>query len=1350
MAGDISYRDFLTWRNKWDDFCYLQRIAEYPIREQAAALRMTLSLEMLQTVEMVLDISPYDLLSADEILAQIAHYIRKKRSVALDRVEFEEYRQDHGATFDEFYIGLQRIAKCADLCQHCFDQRMTTRVMSGICDQEVRKKLLAITPFPSLQTAVDLCRSEEAAGKNESLLSRSGATSVNVVKQPEEKGNRSRTHFHRRGEHRDGLRCGNCGHPPHDSGKDCPAKGRECHNCGKPGHFSTVCDKHKARSEKQDSSVKKLASIRLAHVAAARRAPTIQIGIHNRSGGHLYTATAIPDSGAEATVASMAILRLMGEDVNNLLQNGVDSLTAANNSSLECAGRLELQLHYRGRSVTTSILFSPEHDGMLLSWFVCVELGLLPPCYPEPIMINTIVTASPPPIDMSDIPALEQKLLSDFEDVFDEEGPLKTMAGPPMSIELLPDAVPFAVSGARPIPYALRDRAKKMLDDMEANQIIAPVTEPTLWTHPMVIVEEPNGKLRFCADLTKLNQYVKRPYYPLVSPKDAVSSIASGAKVFSTFDARHGYWQIPLDEESQLLTTFITPWGRYKFLRGPMGLSSTGDEFCRRMAAALGHLPNLHCVVDDLLAAHADLPTHYNAVREILTACRENKITLGAAKFKFAANSVPFAGYVVGSDGIAADPEKLSAIADFPRPVNITQLRSFLGLVGQLADFSDEISAAAGPLRPLLRQGNQFVWSADQEKAFETVKRALISPPVLANFDPSAETVLQTDASRKNGLGYVLLQRQGDHWKLIQCGSRFVSDTESRYAMVELELLAVVWATKKCHLYLVGLPKFTLVVDHQPLVTILDRYTLDCVENPRLQRLKEKLQRYVFQTVWRRGKDHAIPDALSRAPVADPMPDDMLIRSLDDQARVTIFNIVAAIESDEDVEPASHLPDPLLADLRSAASSDDEYCALIAAVQDVFPSRQEEWPISIRGFWKIRNDLWTDDGLVLYNSRIVIPPSKRAETLRKLHSAHQGIERTKRRARQLVYWPGLTSDITNMVRACETCQKALPSLQREPLMSDPSPTRVFEDVSVDIFCHAGNHYLIYADRLSGWPAVFEFVKRDLCSRDVIRSCMRCFADFGVPVRVRSDGGTNLTSAEILNFFKNWGVISVNSTPHYPQSNGHAEAAVKAMKNLVQKAAPNGHLDTDAFQQGLLEWRNTPREAGLSPAEIVFGHPIRSILPAHHTAFANKWRELMDLSDRLDDQAERVKAAYDQHARPLRPLRVGDSVRVQDADSKRWDKQGIIVSVGESRDYRVKMQSGRIYWRNRKFLRLVYPPLATDADPAAPSPAIDTNPEEPGPLPPPDHSSNQRRRRVNFDLPPRRSNRNRHPKVPHDA
>ena len=140
-----------------------------------------------------------------------------------------------------------------------------------------------------------------------------------------------------------------------------------------------------------------------------------------------------------------------------------------------------------------------------------------------------------------------------------------------------------------------------MLDDMVQQEIITPVTESTDWTHPLVIVVQPNGKLRLCVDLTKLNKHVKLPFYPLVTPKDAVSNIGGRIKYISTLDATHGYWQTPLEEKSQILTTFITPWGRFKFMRGTMGLISTGDEYCRRMDAAFGHLPNLVKVVDDLL-----------------------------------------------------------------------------------------------------------------------------------------------------------------------------------------------------------------------------------------------------------------------------------------------------------------------------------------------------------------------------------------------------------------------------------------------------------------------------------------------------------------------------------------------------------------------------------------------------------------------------------------------------------------------------------------------------------------------------------------------------------------------------
>jgi hypothetical protein len=146
---------------------------------------------------------------------------------------------------------------------------------------------------------------------------------------------------------------------------------------------------------------------------------------------------------------------------------------------------------------------------------------------------------------------------------------------------------------------------------------------------------------------------------------------------------------------------------------------------------------------------------------------------------------------------------------------------------------------------------------------------ALVAPPILAPFDPELETSLQVDASRKNGMGYALLKRHGEIWKLIDANSRWCTDTESRYAIVELELAAVKWAMRKCRLYLLGLPSFQLVVDHQALVTILDKYTLDAVENPKLQRLKEKLSPFIFSTVWRKGLIHSIPDALSRASVND-------------------------------------------------------------------------------------------------------------------------------------------------------------------------------------------------------------------------------------------------------------------------------------------------------------------------------------------------------------------------------------------------------------------------------------------------------------------------------------------------
>lgn len=205
-------------------------------------------------------------------------------------------------------------------------------------------------------------------------------------------------------------------------------------------------------------------------------------------------------------------------------------------------------------------------------------------------------------------------------------------------------------------------------------------------------------------------------------------------------------------------------------------------------------------------------------------------------------------GYKISHNSIEIDEKKVKAIRDFLTPTTITDLRSFMGLVNQLGGFSAEVASAANPLRGLLKAKNQFKWLPDHSKAFENTKKALTSPPVLAMFDKNAQTCLQTDASKTNGLRFALLQRQDDSqsWQLIQCGSRFLSDTETRYVTLELEALAIFWAIKKCDIFLAGLPHFLVITDHKPLIPLFNQFALGAIENPRVQNYRIKLLNYTF------------------------------------------------------------------------------------------------------------------------------------------------------------------------------------------------------------------------------------------------------------------------------------------------------------------------------------------------------------------------------------------------------------------------------------------------------------------------------------------------------------------------
>ena len=229
--------------------------------------------------------------------------------------------------------------------------------------------------------------------------------------------------------------------------------------------------------------------------------------------------------------------------------------------------------------------------------------------------------------------------------------------------------------------------------------------------------------------------------------------------------------------------------------------------------------------------------------------------------------SVEFARQIVSNNGVQPNPAYLQGIRDFPAPKTVAELCCFLGMVNQLSVYHPQIARHTGDLQSLQKKDTAFLWLEDQQVAFDRLKSDLISALALNHFDPSWNTSLVTDASRLHGLGFVLMQHNGDETKVVQCGSRSLSPAEKKYSTLERELTAIVWAIHKCDFFLKGIGKFEVVTDHHPLVGIFAK-ALPQIDNARITRLREKISDRPFEVKWMAGKDNVIADALSRAPPA--------------------------------------------------------------------------------------------------------------------------------------------------------------------------------------------------------------------------------------------------------------------------------------------------------------------------------------------------------------------------------------------------------------------------------------------------------------------------------------------------
>ena len=281
------------------------------------------------------------------------------------------------------------------------------------------------------------------------------------------------------------------------------------------------------------------------------------------------------------------------------------------------------------------------------------------------------------------------------------------------------------------------------------------------------------------------------------------------------------------------------------------------------MSQILEGLDGVLCQMDDVLIFGSDKAQHDQRLTAALKRLQAAGVTLNSEKCEFAKTRVEFLGHVIDPEGIRPDPDKISAIIQMTAPCNVSEVRRFLGMVNQLGKFSPCVSELTQPLRELLSYKRSWTWGSSQEEAFSQIKAELTKPTVLTLYDPQALTKVSADAS-SYGVGAVLLQQAGDIWKPVAYASRSMTETERRYAQIEKEALAVVWACDKFSDYVLG-RSFQIETDHKPLVPLLSTKQLDRLP-PRVLRFRLRLARYAYTIEHVPGKLLYTADALSRAP----------------------------------------------------------------------------------------------------------------------------------------------------------------------------------------------------------------------------------------------------------------------------------------------------------------------------------------------------------------------------------------------------------------------------------------------------------------------------------------------------
>ncbi|CAA7019723.1 unnamed protein product [Microthlaspi erraticum] len=614
-------------------------------------------------------------------------------------------------------------------------------------------------------------------------------------------------------------------------------------------------------------------------------------------------------------------------------------------------------------------------------------------------------------------------LLTEFFDIFEEPTTL-----PPFR-EHHNHRIPL-LEGSNPVnqrPYRYAIHQKNEIDTMVQELLTAGTIQPSSssFASPVVLVKKKDGNWRLCVDYRGLNGLTVKDRFPIPLIEDLMDELG-GSKVYSKIDLRAGYHQVRMDPLDVHKTAFKTHGGHFEYLVMPFGLTNAPATFQSLMNSIFKEFLRKFVLIffDDILIYSSSMELHITHLRCVFELMRQNSLFAKQSKCSFATDRVEYLGHFIEEKGISTDPSKVKAVADWPIPVNLKQLRGFLGLAGYYRRFVKNFGTIARPLTALTKK-DSFEWSEEALHSFKDLKRALCEAPVLALPLFDTPFVVETDACSQ-GIGAVLMQN-GHPLAYI---SRHLKGKQLHLSIYEKELLAVVFAVTKWRHYLLN-GHFVIKTDQRSLKYLLEQR----LNTPIQQQWLPKLLEFDYEIQYKQGKENLVADALSRVEGAEVLHMAMSVLQCD---------LLQQIQAGYDTDPT---------------------------VRDLIAELQQK-PLAKKHF------SWTQ-GILRRKSKIVVPDNVllRNKVLEWLHCSgsggHSGRDATHQRVKGLFYWKGMSKDIQSYIRGCNVCQQCKydPAASPGLIQPLPIPETIWTDISMDFIDGLPSSYgktviFVVVDRLS--------------------------------------------------------------------------------------------------------------------------------------------------------------------------------------------------------------------------------------------------------------------------------------------